>query len=285
MLQLQNIDLRNDADSALYLKNETVAVEFAVVAGELMSREGPNRYLPNDAIVTGSTGDRWCVSRERFDAKYEVVPPTVFGSAGAYRNKPLPVLAKRMSESFSLARSSGGDVLRGTAGDWVLQYAPGDYGVVEKARFESVYARYRTPSIGAVWTHSESIETSAALAQVWKLFADVAGWKRWNAGIEHIEIFGDFIAGTTFFMQPPGEAGFTSTLVDVQENNLFVDETVIDGTRVLVTHKLIPLAAGGTRIIYATEITGPAAAEFGSMVTGDFKAVLSALRKLAENIL
>jgi hypothetical protein len=139
MLHLQNIDLRNDTDSAHYLKNETVTVEFAKSAGELMSREGPNRYLPNDAIVTGSTGDRWCVSRDRFNAKYEAVMPTVFGESGAYRNKPIPVLAKQMNEDFSLARSSGGDVLRGTDGDWVLQYGPGDYGVVERSRFQKVY--------------------------------------------------------------------------------------------------------------------------------------------------
>ena len=143
MLALTNIELRNDAHAHLYLKNEIVAVEFAIIAGELMSREGPNRYLPNDAIITGSTGDRWCVSRARFDAKYEAIVPTVFGQAGSYRNKPIPVLAKQMTEAFTLARSTGGDVLRGTSGDWILQYAPGDYGVVEKARFESVYARYR----------------------------------------------------------------------------------------------------------------------------------------------
>jgi PGDYG protein len=145
MLHLQNLDLRNDADSAYYLKNEIVAVEFAKTAGELMSREGPNRYLPNDAIVTGSTGDRWCVSRDRFDAKYEALAPTKFGEAGAYRNKPIPVLAKRMDEAFSLARSNGGDVLRGTAGDWVLQYGPGDYGVVESSRFQKVYVLHLAP--------------------------------------------------------------------------------------------------------------------------------------------
>lgn len=32
-----------------------------------------------------------------------------------------------------------GDVLNGVAHDWVLQYAPGDYGVVENARFLRVY--------------------------------------------------------------------------------------------------------------------------------------------------
>ena len=41
-----------------------------------------------------------------------------------------------------------------------------------------------------MWTHEESIETSASPATVWKLFADVARWKDWNAGIEAIEMHG-----------------------------------------------------------------------------------------------
>jgi hypothetical protein len=44
-----------------------------------------------------------------------------------------------MDAPFSIARSAAGDVLRGIAGDWVMQYAPGDYGVVQTLRFAKVY--------------------------------------------------------------------------------------------------------------------------------------------------
>jgi uncharacterized protein YndB with AHSA1/START domain len=121
-----------------------------------------------------------------------------------------------------------------------------------------------------MWTHEQSIETSAAPARIWKLFADVPGWKRWNAGIAKIEMRGPFAAGSTFFMQPPGDEGFVSTLLEVRENELFTDETVIDGTRVVVHHRITPLASGRTRIAYSTEIEGPNAEEFGPMVTNDF---------------
>ncbi|MDB6060043.1 MAG: hypothetical protein JWM78_146 [Verrucomicrobiaceae bacterium] len=140
-IHLEVVDLRSDAHSHSYVKNEIVDVEFATATGELISREGPNRYAPRDALITGSTGDRWCVSRDRFDAKYEAVAPTVFGAAGRYRNKPIPVLAKQLSHPFTVARSNGGDVLRGNADDWLLEYAQGDYGVVENARFQQVYRR------------------------------------------------------------------------------------------------------------------------------------------------
>ena len=133
-----------------------------------------------------------------------------------------------------------------------------------------------------MWKHEESIETTATPARIWALFSDVPGWKRWNAGIERIEIHGPFANGTTFSMQPPGEAAFLSTLVEVRENAGFTDETVVDGTRVLVQHKIAPLPSGNTRIVYSTEITGPDASAFGPMVTGDFPDVLKALKAVAE---
>lgn len=133
-----------------------------------------------------------------------------------------------------------------------------------------------------MWTHEDSIETAAAPASVWPLFADVAQWQRWNGGIERIELHGPFAAGTAFTMQSPGQDPLTSTLLEVTPNVSFSDETVVDETRVVVSHTLVPLPAGGTKIVYRTEITGPGADEFGPMVTGDFPEVLAALKRLAE---
>lgn len=135
-----------------------------------------------------------------------------------------------------------------------------------------------------MWKHETSIETTASPAAIWRLFADVPGWKRWNAGIEQIEIHGPFAKGTSFFMQPPGDNGFTSTLIEVSENIGFTDETIIGDTRVVVHHRIIPMSYGKTTIAYCTEITGPDAAQFGPMVTGDFHEVLAALKALAESI-
>ncbi|GJG96020.1 PGDYG domain-containing protein [Cupriavidus pauculus] len=139
MEMLKNIDLRHDDAARWYVKDETVQVEFAAEAGELISREGPNRYRRDDAIVTGATGDRWVVSRERFDSRYVAAGPHAHGQSGAYRNQPVPVLVKEMAQAFAIERSAGGDVLTGKPGDWLMQYAPGDYGITERARFMAVY--------------------------------------------------------------------------------------------------------------------------------------------------
>lgn len=139
MKLLKDIDLRHDAAACYYVKNEQVQVVFAEFAGELMSREGPNRYAIGDALIISDSGDKWCVSRDRFEQKYEPLADARHGENGAYRNKPVPVLAKQMSEPFSIARSVGGDVLQGAIGDWLMQYAPGDFGITENTRFQSVY--------------------------------------------------------------------------------------------------------------------------------------------------
>jgi len=140
-LNFDGLDLRRDPLAGWWVKNESVEVVFARTAGVVASREGGNHYRANDALVTGSNGDRWSVSRDRFDARYEPAGNLIHGSDGTYRNKPLPVLARQIGEDFAVHRAIGGDLLQGRAGDWLLQYAPGDWGVVEKEKFSRVYRR------------------------------------------------------------------------------------------------------------------------------------------------
>ena len=139
MLNLDNVNLRHDPEAATYVKTEIVAVTFASRAGELISLEGPNRYRRGDALICGATGSRWSVARQKFDAKYEAVPPTLPGQDGRYAARPIPVLAKQIKVPSTAMRSAGGDLLRGDAGDWLLQYGPGDYGVAAHARFVQIY--------------------------------------------------------------------------------------------------------------------------------------------------
>lgn len=141
MLDLGCPNLAADPAAVRVFKDEIVAVEFATAGGALQSAVGMNHYAAGDALLTGSTGDRWCVSRDRFDAKYRPCPGTIAGRPGAYRNLPVVIYAKQIHEPFRVARAPGGDVLTGSAGDWALEYAPGDCGLVERTRFERVYRR------------------------------------------------------------------------------------------------------------------------------------------------
>lgn len=139
-IRLQDVDLRIDPLATVFVKDEVVGVVFAKAPGTLLSLEGPNAYDIDDALVQAASGERWVVSRARFDPKYLPADASLrHGHDGAYRNRPVPVLAKRMDQPFTIARSTGGDHLQGAPGDWLLQYAPADYGVVQQARFARVY--------------------------------------------------------------------------------------------------------------------------------------------------
>lgn len=139
IVDLPTPDLARDPGACRAVKDEVVDVRFADQDGLLMSAVGPNHYAAGDALLVGSTGDPWCVTRDRFDAKYRPEPGGVHGQPGKYRNIPSPVFAKRMPHAFTVARRAGGDRLRGEAGDWLVEYAPGDHGIVAQDRFAAVY--------------------------------------------------------------------------------------------------------------------------------------------------
>jgi hypothetical protein len=144
--RIENIRLDSDPTAELFEKQERVMVRFATAAGVVESREGGNRYQIGDAIVTGSTGDVWTVSRGRFDVKYRAVALQVHGEDGWYDNIPMPVFARQIAEPFMIARSEGGDWIAGRSMDWLIQYEPGDFGIVQDAKFRAVYRRSAAPT-------------------------------------------------------------------------------------------------------------------------------------------
>ena len=116
-----------------------VTVEFAAADGILTTREGPVQYRRGDALLTGIEGERWSVTRKTFDDSYETVPPLRPGKPGQYRKCPCVVWAKSMREPFTVTLDQGRGVLRGEAGDWLVQYAPGHQSVVAAAVFAQAY--------------------------------------------------------------------------------------------------------------------------------------------------
>jgi uncharacterized protein YndB with AHSA1/START domain len=137
-----------------------------------------------------------------------------------------------------------------------------------------------------MWEYEHSVETSAAAGEVWRWWADVTSWSTWNAGVVDAAIDGDFAAGTAFTMTGPDGDAIRMTLAEVVPGELFVD--VMDGGdfTVRTEHRLEPLDGGRTRVVYRTEISGPAAGavgpELGPAITADFPDVLAALVRRAE---
>ena len=116
-----------------------VQVRFANDACTVQTREGIVHAKPGDAILTGTAGEQWRVSRARFAQKYRPVAPTLPGEPGRYQSLPYRILALPMQQSFEVLLADGSSRLSGRAGDWLVDYGDGSLGIVAPAIFATTY--------------------------------------------------------------------------------------------------------------------------------------------------
>jgi len=106
---------------------------FAEVGQAVETREGGQHAEVGDAIMTGTEGERWPIPRQTFEETYDVLEP------GVAAKKDIPVHAKQMDEPFSVKPPWSDTALQGEAGDYLVQYGPGDYGTVGREIFGKTY--------------------------------------------------------------------------------------------------------------------------------------------------
>lgn len=137
-----------------------------------------------------------------------------------------------------------------------------------------------------MWEHEDSVETTVAPEQIWRLWSDVASWPRWNQDIEQIEIDGPFSAGSTITMKPVGQDPIELVVADATEPYEFVDEVRIADAVIRTTHRVMGLDDGRRRVVYRMEICGPrgdqVGAQLGPVITADFPQTLASLVELAQ---
>jgi PGDYG protein len=116
-----------------------IDVRFTPVACTVQTSEGLVHAAPGDAIITGTAGEHWRVSRARFPHKYRAVPPTVDGEAGRYVSLPNIILAVPMTEAFEVLLADGLSRLTGAPGEWLVDYGDGSLGIVSREIFATTY--------------------------------------------------------------------------------------------------------------------------------------------------
>jgi hypothetical protein len=116
-----------------------IEVRFTPVACTVQTSEGVVHARPGDAIITGTAGEHWRVSRARFTDKYRPVPPTVAGQAGRYVSLPNRIMAVPMAEGFEVLLADGMSRLSGRAGEWLVDYGDGSLGIVSQPIFATTY--------------------------------------------------------------------------------------------------------------------------------------------------
>ena len=117
-----------------------VYVEFAESSGVLETLEGVVSYQRGDALMIGIKGERWPITRERFEETYYSSDPNLLlGSSGFYLKKPVLVDAFQVDAPCAIHLLNGSGILHANRGDWILHSADGHRWVVADDIFKVSY--------------------------------------------------------------------------------------------------------------------------------------------------
>jgi hypothetical protein len=107
--------------------------DIASTDGTIETLEGPVRYKAGSYIMTGSKGEQYPITPERFK---ELKDDNGDGTASP---KKILKLAK-LADHDGIVNTSWGEPLNYTAGnDYIVKHGPNDYGVVKKDIFTQTY--------------------------------------------------------------------------------------------------------------------------------------------------
>ncbi len=110
-----------------------------------------------------------------------------------------------------------------------------------------------------------TIETTAPAEIIWNIWKDVANWNSWDHGIEFSTINGPFIEGTTGTLKPKGGPLVQTKLTKVLPMKMFVDESKLPLSRIIVSHFLSQLH-GKTRVTHKIEMKGTLSLLFAFLI-------------------
>ena len=131
----ENPNLAEDPD-AFETAKKPIPLNFRAAEAEetIETKEGSVGAKAGDAIMTGTEGEQWPIPREKFEQTYDILEP------GKAAKKNIPVFAKEMNAPFKVKVSWSDALLSGELGDFLVQYGPGDYGVVGAEIFRKTYS-------------------------------------------------------------------------------------------------------------------------------------------------
>ena len=81
-----------------------------------------------------------------------------------------------------------------------------------------------------------TVETTTSPEEIWDIWQDVSNWNTWDHGIEFSTINGPLREGTTGTLKPKGGPLVHTTLTAVESMKMFIDESKLPLTRIIVSH-------------------------------------------------
>jgi hypothetical protein len=138
-----------------------------------------------------------------------------------------------------------------------------------------------------MWSTEHTEQTDVAPAAIWAALRALHEGELKAPGGDRFEIHGPFAVGTELSVTPAGQDTFRSTIVELEPERRYADETAFGDVTLRFAHTVVPLGSG-TRITHELQISGPGAdsvgPELGPQISDDFPAAMAGLISAARSL-
>ncbi len=135
------------------------------------------------------------------------------------------------------------------------------------------------------WSTQATAHTKARPEDVWNLWADVAGWSRWDDEVISSQLDGAFTVGTRGWLKPKDGPRTTFVLSHVEPNVAFTNRSSLPLATLEFVHTL-RVEGGETVIEHRVEMNGPLTFLFrrliGATIARGLPKVVERLARVAE---
>ena len=127
-----------------------------------------------------------------------------------------------------------------------------------------------------------TLETTALSKNIWALWVDASGYKKWDERTEWAKLKGEFKVGTRGELKPKGGFSAVFTITEMKTGRSFTYLTPLPFARLQFHHAMEPTDMG-TRLTHRIEVKGPLAWVWARVLGPKARAHLPvAMRKLAR---
>ncbi|PID70771.1 hypothetical protein CSB37_01655 [bacterium DOLZORAL124_38_8] len=106
-----------------------------------------------------------------------------------------------------------------------------------------------------MWSKKVTIQTKAKREQIWKLWADVENWNKWDNEVEFSKINGKFETGVFGVLKPKNGPKSKFKIFSVSEPSEFAIEASLPFTKMYFTH-LLEEKNGNLYLTHGIEMKG-----------------------------
>lgn len=136
-----------------------------------------------------------------------------------------------------------------------------------------------------MWSTSSTFDAPGLTASaVWsRAYADASAWPVWNDALASAELLGPFAAGSQARVRFRTGLRLRFTLVEVDPERVFTDESRLPGARMGHRHELEPIE-GGVRLVNTIYVRGPLARLWALVLGPQAKRGLSGWQRRAAEL-